>query len=148
MPRRKLDEWFWQIDPDLGRAGELTRVRPSVASGRCWEPRVDVMDVDDRVIVRIELAGVRAEEVGLVYNPERHSLMVRGIRHEEIEETEQAAFYQLEVPFGPFEREVRLPRVVIQPEGIRARYRNGFLIVMIPKADEVIVTTVTIKEIP
>lgn len=148
VAKRKVDEWLWQVGTDLQRlTDEMGQRRPSLASGRYWEPRVDVVDLGDRILVRAEIAGVRVEEVGLLYNLDRHSLTIRGHRREELEEESQCAFHQLEVPFGEFQREVRLPNVAIDPEGIRAHYRNGFLYVVLPKRDRIFVASVTISEI-
>ena len=121
--------------------------RPTLATGRFWEPRVDVMDLGDRILVRAEIAGVRVEEVGLLYNLDRHSLTIRGLRREELDDEGPPAFHQLEIPFGDFQREIRLPSVAIDPEGIRASYRNGFLYVVLPKRERIFVSTVTISEI-
>ncbi|MBI3722143.1 MAG: Hsp20/alpha crystallin family protein, partial [Fimbriimonas ginsengisoli] len=80
------------------------------------------MDLEDRLLVRAEIAGMRGEEIGLLYNVERHSLLIRGVRSEDLSDAGHCQFHQMEIPFGEFEREVKLPDVVIQPEGIRARY--------------------------
>lgn len=148
MAKRKVDEWLWQVGTDLQRlTEEMGQKRPSLATGRHWEPRVDVMDLGDRILVRAEIAGVRVEEVGLLYNLDRHSLTIRGFRREELEDEGHAAFHQLEIPFGEFQREIRLPSVAIDPEGIRASYRNGFLYVVLPKRERIFVSTITISEI-
>src|SRR5689334_17402394 len=110
MARRKVDEWFWQVGADLQRIGdELTRSRPVVASGKYWEPRADVMDLGDHILIRMELAGVRGEDVGLLYNHERNTLLIRGVRREDGSEEERLGFYQLEIPYGEFAREINLP---------------------------------------
>lgn len=148
MARRKVDEWYWQVGPDFHRISEeLTRSRPSVASGKYWEPRADVMDLGDRILIRMELAGVRGEDIGLLYNEDRNCIFIRGVRTEEAIEEDRLGFYQLEIPYGEFAREVDLPDVPIQADAIRAQYRNGFLLVMIPKGERVVVkTTITIKK--
>lgn len=142
MGRRRVDEWFWQVGPDLKRLGsELTRSRPAIASAKYWEPRADVMDQGDRIVIRVELAGVRGEDIGLLYNHDRNSILIRGIRLEDGSKERRLGFYQLEIPYGEFAREIDLPEVPIQDQGIRAQYRNGFLIVEVPKAEQVIVQT-------
>jgi HSP20 family protein len=148
MARKKVDQWLWQVGVDLQRLNEeMASSRPAVATGRYWEPRVDVIDLGDRLLVRAEIAGVRVDEVGLMYNLDRHSLLIRGNRREELEDEYRAAFHQLEIPFGEFQREVKLPGEAIDPEGIRAHYRNGFLYVILPKRERIFVSTLTISEI-
>jgi HSP20 family molecular chaperone IbpA len=54
--------------------------------------------------------------------------------------------HQLEIFYGEFQREVQLPPVSIDADGIRAQYRNGFLIVLIPKRDpNIVVRTLLIQ---
>jgi HSP20 family protein len=150
MPRRDVEEWFWQLGDELQKMNEeLTKSRPKIASGRSWEPRVDVFEEQHRFLVRAELAGVKGDEINLTYIPERHSLLLRGVRDEEdICEGTRTGILQLEILFGPFSREIRLPNVPIDASGIRAQHRNGFLIVMVPKMERVVVSkTITIREL-
>lgn len=149
MARRKVDEWYWQVGTDLHRIGdEFAKSRPGVATGKYWEPRADVIDLAESIVIRMELAGVRGEDVGLLYNRDRHTILLRGVRRDEGSDEDRLGFYQLEVPYGEFAREISLPEVPIVESGIRAQYRNGFLIVMIPKAERIVVeTTVTITNI-
>ena len=146
MPRRGVDEWFWTYG-DLQRLqGELLRSRPVVASGKCWEPRVDVIEDDRNFVIKAEIAGVRGEDIQLLFLPERHSILIRGVRHDDEGPSSGRRLHQLEIPFGEFAREVTLPEVPIDHQNMRAQYRNGFLHVLIPKAETLVVTqTITIQ---
>ena len=146
MPRRGVDEWFWTV-ADLQRLqGEMMRSRPVVATGKAWEPRVDVIEDDRKFVLKAEIAGVRGEDIQLLYIPERHSVLIRGLRQDEDGPSNGRRFHQIEIPTGEFAREVRLPDVPIDAQNMRAQYRNGFLTVMIPKAETVVVTqTITIQ---
>ena len=137
MARREVDEWFWQLGADLQKLGEeLTRQRPLLASSSRWEPKVDLVEEDDRFVLKAELAGIRGDEIDLTYVPERHAIQLRGMRPEESgSEGSKIGVYQLEILYGEFEREVKLPDVSVDPSGIKAQYRNGFLLVMIPKKE-------------
>jgi HSP20 family protein len=149
MPRREVEEWFWQVGTDLQRMSEeMHRFRPAIAAGKAWEPRIDVIEDERRIIIKAEIAGVRGEDIHLVYVPERHSVLIRGLRREEdYEDGERTNFYQLEIFYGPFQREIKLPDVSVRADEIRASYRNGFLFVMVPKQDHVVISKVTIKKI-
>jgi HSP20 family protein len=84
MARREVEEWFWQVGSDLQRLSEeMHRFRPAIASGKAWEPRVDVIEDEHRIIIKAEIAGVRGEDIQLLYVPERHSVLIRGLRREE-----------------------------------------------------------------
>lgn|SRR5579862_5266351 len=149
MARREVEEWFWQVGSDLQRLSEeMHRFRPAVASGKAWEPKVDVIEDERRIIIKAEIAGVRGEDIQLLYIPERHSVLLRGLRNEEdYEDGERTNFYQLEIFYGPFQREVKLPDVSIRSDEIRANYRNGILLVQIPKQEGITVNTMIIKKI-
>lgn len=147
MSQRDSDDWFWQVGGELLRINqELSRSRPGVASGKFWEPRVDMLEDARKILLRVEIAGVKGDEIGLIYIPERHSILIRGERHEDnAGEGTRGSYIQMEIPFGEFQREVKLPDVAIRSDAIRAQFRNGFLLVMIPKQERVVVTrTVTV----
>src|SRR5690242_15164064 len=113
MPRRGVDEWFWTYG-DLQRLqGELLRTRPVVASGTCWEPRVDVIEDERNFVIKAEIAGVRGEDIQLLFLPDRHSIVIRGSRMDDIDASKGRRVHQLEIPFGEFAKEVVLPEVPV-----------------------------------
>jgi HSP20 family protein len=150
MARREIEEWFWQAGNDLQQLSEeLAQGRPKIANARFWEPRVDLLEEEHRFIIKAEIAGVKGEDIHLHYHPDRHSIILKGFRPEEdFTDTGRVGLHQLEIFYGEFQREIRLPEITIDASGIKAQYRNGFLIVMVPKMDRVVVSrTVTIKRI-
>ncbi len=148
MPRRDVEEWLVQVGRGMSSlAEEMAQGRPRVAAGQCWEPRVDVFEEEGRFLVRVEIAGVRGEDIGLHFVPERHALVIRGVRGEPASgDGWRRAAHQLEIMYGEFLREVALPQVSIDASGIRAQYRNGMLLVMVPKVDRIIVMRTRVKE--
>lgn len=148
MARREVEEWFWQVGSDLQRLSEeMHRFRPGVASGKAWEPHVDVIEDDRRILIKAEIAGVRGEDIQLIYIPENHSVLIRGFRREEdYEDGERTNFYQLEIFYGAFQREVKLPDVAIEQGRIKASYRNGFLLVQVPKQGKVLLRRVSVRK--
>ena len=146
MSRRDVDDWFWQLSEFQRLSEEMMQSRPMVASGRAWEPRVDVFEEEHRILVKVEIAGVKGEDIQLLYVPERHTLLLRGIRDEpDFADGTRIAIHQLEIFYGPFQREVNLPDVAIDASNIRAQYRNGFLVVLVPKADRTVIVTRSIS---
>jgi HSP20 family protein len=148
MARREIDEWFWQVGSDLERIGEeLMHSRPKLATGKCWVPKVDVIEESRRLLIKAELAGVRGDEITLQYVPEKHVLHLRGQRPEQdFSDGSRTGIHQLEILYGEFEREISLPNVQIDPAGIKAQFRNGILLVMVPKRERVVAArTVTVK---
>ncbi len=150
MSRQDIDEWLWQVGNELQRLSEeMVASRPRVATGKGWEPRVDVVEDANRILVKAEIAGVRGEDIQLVYLPERHSLLLRGYRQDAGEAGQgRSSVHQLEIFYGEFQREVRLPDVPVLIDEMKAQYRNGFLLVLLPKEQRVTITrTVTIKKV-
>ncbi len=92
-----------------------------------WPP-VDVMETEEGYTVRVEIPGVRQEDLEVTY--EGGTLVVRGRR--EISAPPGARFHQMEIGHGNFERRIRLPGEV-DVERIKAKYRDGFLVIHLPR---------------
>ncbi|HMS54262.1 MAG TPA: Hsp20/alpha crystallin family protein [Fimbriimonadaceae bacterium] len=128
MARRDLKPVFWQVASVGGVEGKFVRQA-------LWEPRVDVLESESQYVIRVELAGVSAEGLALTYVPVRHSLLLQGTRPEtRPDDPHLTACHQLEVYYGPFEREIALPPIPVTGEGIHATYVDGMLTVYVPKA--------------
>lgn len=135
MARRDPEEWFWQVGSELTRlTHEMMHSRPTIVRRSFWEPRVDVLDDEKQFILKAEIAGVRGDEIQVLYNAEQHAIMIRGNRREDdYPDVSRPGCYQLEIYYGDFEREVSLPDVPVDSAGMKAHYRNGILTVRIPK---------------
>lgn len=144
MSRRGVD-FVWTVE-DLTRIQrEFTATRPTVATGRCWEPRVDVIEDAQSFVIKAEIPGVRGDDIQIFFLRERNSVVIKGYREDGEPESDGRRFLQMEIPAGQFQREISLPEGPLHLQGMRAQYRKGFLTVMIPKAQSVVVTgTVTI----
>lgn len=105
------------------------------APNKFWQPRVDVHETSDSVIVKMEIAGVKLEKLNVTLSSDDRVLTVTGERNEEDEERAQRIrCYQLEIYFGAFERQIVLPvEARIDREKITANYRDGILVVELPK---------------
>jgi HSP20 family protein len=100
------------------------------ASGRprVWRPPTDLYEVEDKIIVRVEIAGM--SDGDFTISIDQNTLSIAGSRPEI---GERRAYYQMEIPFGEFSTEVEIP-VPINVEEVQAEYRDGFLLVNLPKA--------------
>lgn len=101
-----------------------------VARPNIWQPPTDVYDLDDALVVRVEIAGVRQDDLQI--SIDRRYLSIRGIRQDA---SERRAYHQMEILFGEFGVQVELPFPVISDQ-IQACYRDGFLKVILPKNKE------------
>ncbi len=93
-----------------------------------WHPPTDVYETDEKIVVRVEIAGMREGEVSV--NFDHHILSINGIRPEV---TEKRAFHQMEIFFGEFSSDIEIP-VQIDTAQIQADYQDGFLRIFLPKA--------------
>jgi HSP20 family protein len=97
-----------------------------------WLPPVDIVEEADRLTLRAEIAGVRTEDIDI--KVENGTLVLRGEKKQEKEVGTESA-HRLERYYGSFTRSFALP-VSIDAEKIQARYKDGVLEIVLPKADE------------
>lgn len=97
-----------------------------------WGPPVDVFEDKNNVIVKVEIPGMKKEEIAVDMVGEM--LNISGERKEEAE-YKGAGSYRSERYFGHFHRSVSLPAAV-QAEKIDAHYKDGVLTITCPKTEE------------
>ena len=93
--------------------------------GDRWQPDVDVFETEDAVVVRVEIAGVRSEDVRV--SVDGPALRISGVRRAPDDEGDHR-LHQMEIASGAFERRVRSP-TVFDPNRVSARLADGFLLV-------------------
>jgi HSP20 family protein len=104
-------------------------------AGRFWQPSVDVHETEKAVVIKMELAGAKAADLQVTLSPDDRVLTISGTRTEGHSDREgRVQCHQLEIYFGPFERQVAIPPgLTLERDAIAASYREGFLIVTLPK---------------
>jgi HSP20 family protein len=118
MPERDLYTW--------ARATYVSR------RSRGFTPNVDVYYCGDpqRAVVKVDLAGVKLEEVGI----EVGSRQLAIVGERQLQEAEGRVYQQVEIPSGPFRRVVEL-QVDVDPERATANYEDGVLRIDLPLRD-------------
>lgn len=136
MTKRRQDDFLWQLSAELQRLSDEV-IRGWIAAGTRsgWRPNVDIRETEDTFIVVVELAGVDPDEVRVEYNARLQTLLIRGVRSAP-PETERTGTRRLEILYGEFEREILLEGAARSSEEVRATYRSGFLVVIVPKEQE------------
>ena len=143
------DDWQREMERYLAhfnRAGKRPTIlfTQQVRATPGWTPAVDMWETDDAFYVLFDLAGVDADKTEVRAEP--HALTVRGVRsgrHAPLHaEHADRSYHALEIPYGRFERTLRLPPG-IDAESASATYRDGLLEIMLPKrtAHHVPITT-------
>ena len=97
-----------------------------------WHPSADVCTDDDNVYMRMDLPGLKKDEIDISFDG--HILSITGRRKEEdLEENE--SYWSRERYFGEFHRFVHIPAEV-SSEDLKARYEDGVLTVTLHKEEK------------
>jgi len=110
-----------------------------LATGRFWHPSMDIYENDTHLLVKVEIAGVRVDEVQVSLSSDDRSLTISGIRREgEKARNNRLRAHQLEIYCGPFGRTITLPQCdPIDRDAVTANYKDGILTISIPKLTNV-----------
>ncbi len=93
-----------------------------------WRPPTDVYETDDSVVVVVEIAGLIEGDYAVVLSG--RTLLISGERRDP---AEKLAYQQMEIRHGRFRSQVHLPWA-LEPVGQQASYENGFLKIVLAKA--------------
>jgi HSP20 family protein len=104
---------------------------PEEMQNSAWNPPVDVLEENDRIVVKLEVAGVDEKDLHVTF--EDGLLTITGER--QFEKKEDRNYHRIERAYGSFTRSFTLPRTV-DPSQISASYRNGVLEIEVPKKEE------------
>lgn len=142
MSKYHASEW-----ERIQRSAEKSLIEPlgggrsdEVAGAPQWMPSADVFETPERWVVKMEVAGINREDVEITLDD--RTLVVRGYRPDPCR-TGQCKFRQLEIDYGKFERRFIIPKSV-DAERVTASYRNGFLVIELPKSEKTEHATVTV----
>lgn len=97
-----------------------------------WNPVVDIYENEENIVITAELPGVDKKD--MTVDVKGKVLTLKGERSTD-NEVKEDNYYRQERCYGKFERCFTLP-VEIDPEKIKADYKDGVLKIDIPKAEE------------
>jgi HSP20 family protein len=132
--RREMDrvfDRFFDFEPGWGgleAAGE-------------WAPKVDLSETKDAFVVRAEIPGVEQKDIQVSLQDQM--LTIKGEKAKEKEEKDEH-YHRTERSYGAFARAMRLPAAV-DASKVTASFKDGVLIVTLPKTPAAKGTTVPIK---
>jgi HSP20 family protein len=93
-----------------------------------WMPTLEVAEKEHRLVARLDLPGIKKEEIAVSFTEE--GLTIEGERKHE-EEEKKNEWYRTERTYGKFVRTLPLPAGV-NPAEIKATFENGVLEVTVP----------------
>jgi len=126
-PFRDLTSLQNEVNRLFSRAGGS-----DVAERQAWMPSVDVVEAQDGIKLKVELAGMKPDDIKLEVDD--NVLTVSGERRFE-DEVREDKYYRIERRYGSFTRSIALPQNVAT-DRIDAAYENGVLEVTLPKVEE------------
>lgn len=103
---------------------------------------VDVYQVNDEIVIKSTIAGVKADAVDVSINGDM--ITIRGMRPRPEEVAEEDYFYQ-ECYWGGFSRSIILP-CEVRSDRTRATMEDGILTIRLPKLKRSKATTIIVKE--
>jgi HSP20 family molecular chaperone IbpA len=115
------EEDLWTGDPVRSFGWRKQRRTPR------WRPPTDVYETESSYVVLVEIAGMKGANISATY--ENLVLSIHGVRGSK---RGLKAYHQMEIAYGEFEVQVRLPSR-IESDEIEAVYSDGFLRVIMPK---------------
>jgi HSP20 family protein len=114
------------LDPTTGGQAALHWV--VMRQSNVWRPPTDVFEMEDRLVVLVEVAGMRDGEFNVAL--QERKLVISGVRRRMV--ADRMAFHQMEVRYGEFRTAISLPWPVERAQ-VSAKYKDGFLRVELPR---------------
>ena len=97
--------------------------------GQLWRPPTDVYETRDSIVVKVEVAGMVEDDFAITFA--ERTLAIAGVRYDP---SAKVGYHQMEIAYGEFRTEVYIPETV-DPDSIEATYKDGFLMVVLPKPE-------------
>lgn len=136
MPKRTSEDWLEFVRDEFFSSEIQSNRKIYFARRKGWCPRVDVIETAEQVIVTLELAGVRHEDMRISLDPESKTLTVRGARNSTGNApANEGVTHLLEIENGYFEREIELPGADLDETGVTAKWQAGLISIFIPKIE-------------
>src|SRR5271170_8435715 len=117
--------------------GSAVSGRHGSANGR-WVPNTDVYSTDEGIVVKVELPGMKSENLEITVEGNR--LRIAGNRPDCCRAA-NCSFLVMEINYGPFESVLELPPGFDLSQA-KASYLNGFLRIDVPLAERLSRSTI------
>lgn len=115
--RRMMDDMLHQLSPRF------------LLDQRIWSPQIDILETPEAFMIVAELSGIKKEDIQI--SVKKNRVFISGRRERPVM-ANAVRYLQMEIEFGSFERIFQLP-VLVEELKIQAQYREGLLVVTLPK---------------
>src|SRR5438270_7978470 len=113
----------------------------SEPTSRPWSPPVDIFETENELVLKADVPDVDPKHVGI--QMENGTLTLKGERKFD-EQRNGRGFHRIERGYGSFVRAFSLPETV-DPDKVKADYKNGVLTVTLPKKEVAKPKTVNVQ---
>lgn len=129
------DNQNWRVTTEGVSPEDLYPADKNVAgTARGWSPNTDIFESEDSVVIRVEVAGVKKEELSL--KSQGDALIINGCRSD-TSHSGRVYYHQMEISYGPFEKVIMLPPPLQNGE-ISAQFNDGILEIAIQKKSKLV----------
>jgi HSP20 family protein len=125
--QQSIERHYRELVDELLRQGQHHALTQQAVQ---WRPATDIYETPDAILVKMELAGMREEDIEVTLYED--ALVVAGRRADDAEMDNAIYYHEAQIRYGPFRAEIMLPGAV-QREGVEAHFENGFLRLKLPK---------------
>ena len=133
QPGREMDEVGRYFEDVFGRSFLPAAWRRVPSEDLVWAPTIEVVEKEDKFLVKVELPGVKEEDINI--SIAGNTLTIEGEKQTE-SEVERKGYYYTESSYGSFSRSMTVPSTV-DANKIEANSDKGILEITLPKILEV-----------
>jgi HSP20 family protein len=126
-------ERLWDVRREMERLMEGYQTDQQQNGTALWLPPMDVVETGEEILCHLEVPGLSERDLDI--SIEGNIVTIAGEKKYLRNESEkEQGFRHFERRYGRFERSFTIPQTV-EASKVRARYDNGVLTVVLPKAE-------------
>jgi HSP20 family protein len=118
---------------EVFRWDPFRELQATLATERAFAPSIEVQETGSAYIFRLDLPGVREEDLDISLTGNRLAI---GGHREQTRESDDDQYYATEISYGSFTRAFTLPDGV-DVDNVKAEMQSGVLTLVVPKRPEV-----------
>ncbi len=127
-PGALIRRMFRELDPWAGQRGVPFAALRNTLTDFPWRPELEMTERDHQLMIKVDLPGLKKEEVSVNLTDE--GLVIEGERTRETE-SKKDEWFTTERTYGRFYRLVPMPEGVNNTE-VKAVFKNGVLEITVP----------------
>lgn len=140
MPPKDFDQFrdrVYRMMSDMFKDAKPLGYQPD----QSFSPPMDIYETEDHLVVLLEIAGMKTEDIHVTFT--KDVLSISGFRKEP-SSPPKTRLHQMEIDYGRFQRTIRIP-FPLRSDDFKASYRQGFLVITVPKIKEPVSLNVEVK---